>query len=461
MRPSQLDAEAEVEMLSEAGLDCRVIEELYDGAAMPHLISAAVVKKYALGLGLVVLSLFVYAFSAVTGPMNQPGAAEITWPPLPTPAPPATPPPATPPPPWLGWSRPGPRRRFVYLEGRGARVEWSSDESVLPCNLLFVKVPKCASSSAAGVARRIAAHSGLSGVYAGGWVTENGEEPGLWAHHGKLHVKIYLGQLNALEQPAFLFTMIRSPFARCMSAYYAFVESKVRNGTITPEFEGAWIFGDRDAAARWAAAHQSQSPDTAGAKLDYLRQSASCRNYLYRYLTPTSPGLLGPPPMALVRDEYSFIGLTERFDESVVMLAFLLRVPLSHVLYFRSKDSAAAHTADASVVPHRPVEEEPPEVRQFATSREFNVSNALDLELHDAASAELDRRWAANKGELDAALASFRAMLVNATRTCELQGESYARAKATGHEGGRGTAGWCYWSDHGCGYRCLDENFES
>lgn len=213
---------------------------------------------------------------------------------------------------WLG----RPLAFWVYEGGR--RVEWApSDGSALPCNIIFVKAPKCASSTAGGVVRRIAAHHGLSGVGDDGWVTR---EPGVWANHGLLQRR--WEALRQLERRSFLLTVVRLPVSRCLSAYYHYVESRHNTG---------WVFGPekRAVAAEWARAHPD--PDTAEAKLGYLRQSDQCKDYVHSYIrSGAAEGADSPQdqdsPHSLVQRVFSFVGLAERFDESMVMLAHMLQV---------------------------------------------------------------------------------------------------------------------------------------
>ena len=128
-------------------------------------------------------------------------------------------------------------------------------------------------------------------------------------------------------------------------------------------------------------------------KLEFIR--GACSNYVFNYLrknhSDTPESLVGisyergTPGVAGV---YGFVGIVERYDESMVMLSFLLRIPLSDVLYLRSKESTMR-----GLVRHPSLAEEDPNVRAYVAGEEFNTSNALDYELHAAASAELDRRW--------------------------------------------------------------------
>ena len=47
-------------------------------------------------------------------------------------------------------------------------------------NLVYVKIPKAASSTTAGIARRVAAKSDLGGARDDAWIAS---EPGVWANH--------------------------------------------------------------------------------------------------------------------------------------------------------------------------------------------------------------------------------------------------------------------------------------
>jgi len=287
-------------------------------------------------------------------------------------------------------------------------VRWSSsDASPLPCDLIYIKIPKCASSTTGGVARRIAAKHNLSGVHEKGSAWR--PEPVLWANHGKLAAK--WSPLHALHQRAFLWTMVRQPVPRCLSAYYHFMESR------------------------------HDAPNTAHAKVAYLR---GCRDSVYSYTSPPkSAGLF--TPHQLVRDVYSFVGLVERYEESIVLLASMLRVPLAHVLFLKAKVSTEGGAHDGlgiAFVPHPPLDEEPPSVQDEAWSASFNASNRNDYELYHAANAELERRWAANRAVLDANLRTFRSMLMRAKELC-----------------GNWTSEDCYWNDNGCGVECLDSHF--
>lgn len=281
-------------------------------------------------------------------------------------------------------------------------MKWAEDASPLPCDLVYIKVTKCASSTTGGVVRRIAAHHELSGAHLTTWATP---EPGIWANHGHLYSK--WTDLGRLRQRAVLVTFVRLPASRCLSEYYHFKETRR---------------GASNEARRKVAALKG------------------CKDYVTNYVSP--PGTWSA--RQLVEDVYSFVGVVERYDESMVLLASLLRVPLSHVLYLKAKNSNGGGADDLGVafVPHPPLEQEPREVSAYAASADFNHSNRRDYELHAVANAALDRRWRANRAELDASLARFQGMRARAVELC---GE---------HEDAA-----CYYNDNGCAYQCLDRHF--
>ena len=64
----------------------------------------------------------------------------------------------------------------TLLRALRGETQKNSDGSLLNRNLVYIKLPKCASSTTGGVARRIAAHQGLSGTRGRAWIKK---EPGV------------------------------------------------------------------------------------------------------------------------------------------------------------------------------------------------------------------------------------------------------------------------------------------
>ena len=298
-------------------------------------------------------------------------------------------------------------------------------------NLVCVKTPKCASSTFCGLLRRVAATRGLSGARGSSWIAA---EPGVWANHAPLG--LLYPKMRHLRLPSFLLTFVREPASRCLSEFYHFRVSR------------------------------ESVPPTAEHKIGALK---ACANRMHEYVR-TGSNARADTPEALVRNVYSFVGVVERFEESAVLLASALGVPLSSVLYLPSKNSSEARRDPLGhlMVAHPAMASEPESVRAHATGDDFNQRNALDVRLWTSANALLEERWAAERHTLEKHLVAFRGMLRTAHNECGEHPSSTSHATANGLMADHNRAGsssstslnrvtTCYWRDHGCGYPCLDK----
>jgi hypothetical protein len=64
---------------------------------------------------------------------------------------------------------------------------------------------------------------------------------------------------------------------------------------------------------------------------------------------------------------FDFIGIVERFAESMVVLAYILRVALTDVISLNAKESATGGKDDLgfTLAPHPPLAEEPEQVQAY------------------------------------------------------------------------------------------------
>lgn len=306
----------------------------------------------------------------------------------------------------------------VLVYKQGVPESWNESMGIVSsgCNLIFLKVHKCASSTTAGIIRRIAAHYGLRGVHDTEWITN---EPGIWANHGALNATQppSMVLMARLRSPTLLVTFVRSPASRCLSAYYHFQISR-RNASQTAE-----------------------------SKINALKK---CRDYVYNYLAPTR----SETPRMLIRSVYSFVGVVELYDQSVVLMASMLGVSLGSVLYLPSKNSSAGHGAvdgsGTTFVPHTDLVDEPGIVQSFAAGDTFHAQNARDFALYDEAITHLHARIDADQIQFQQQADVFAAMKHQAFYTCKVQ----RPAKSHGATSTQNPD--CYWNDNGCGYHCLD-----
>jgi len=287
-------------------------------------------------------------------------------------------------------------------------------EECLRTNIVYIKVPKSASSTTGGVMRRIAAKHGLSGYNTSKWIQK---EPGVWANHGTLvdpKKAPNEGLLRKLKLPSFHVTVLREPAVRCLSAFYHF---KVSRGDKTPSAENkiAALSKCRDAQYHYIKLRQNMSTD---AVLDY----------------------------------YHHVGAVERYNEAMVAIATMLRLPLTDVLYVASKNSSENRRDPRGylMATHTQLADEEPEVVAFANGP-FRKFNTLDYALWEAAVAQADR---------SAQDVAFAGRLRQYT---EMQDLVYDRCAIRVNSENKSISSLvkCYWNDNGCNYDCIDRLFDS
>ena len=277
----------------------------------------------------------------------------------------------------------------------------------LSTNMKFIKVPKCASSTSGGIARRIAAHYGMAHVFDGSIDTEDPAfdddvEPRVYANHIKRSELDAHNDVKNLRLPFFpTWTMIRHPAERLLSQYYYF---EITNG--------------------------HKDPNDQEAMVAYLNSTS---NFLFNYIRPAhcddDTSVLGA--IDCVLDAYDFVGVVELYDQSMVQLADKLNLPLTVVTYLKAKVSTE----------HDDLQYQSEPVKEFFRSQPWLDKNYKDIMLWE----EVMRRVAiaATDYVLDQKLTILRSMLDTARSQCET----------------RKFKGNCYWRDNGCGYPCIDALF--
>ena len=260
-------------------------------------------------------------------------------------------------------------------------------------NLVFVKPHKVGGSTCAGVIRRIGQKHGLSGSTDAYWIKE---EPGVWANH--MPRKQLQKKIDTLSEETFILTWMRDPIERCLSNFYHIMGTRRRK-------------------------------ELTGKRL---------QSFARQWCTPILKEI-GPPQASTNEDifeYYDFIGVTERFAESMLVLKHKLSVDMGDMLYVRAKDSHKLHVdlAKRVWVPHVPFRKQSAELKEIMNN--FNYTVQDDWEMLAKANELLDEEiskipnW---KEELE----MYRLMLEEADLTCPYQTN-------------------CMWKDNGCGQKCLD-----
>ena len=321
--------------------------------------------------------------------------------------------------------------------------------------MVFIKVPKCASSTAAGVARRIADHHLVQGVHEVGYIppysdtnkalwaemqARVGGGPQVWACHARMNQMNV--ELFGLPHPTFLWSMVRSPATRAMSHYYYFIHNTT--GHFGSEADKL-IYLNGNELGKF--------------EIDYLRTPMDKVVNRNGGLTQLQPNFAvqGEVEGVIVKvfEEYDFIGVSERFDESMVVLASLLNVPLSDVLYLPTKNLTGSGNGTASIGVkkmtngvntaarvHNPLASEPAAVQ--ARLAEAASPSSPDGQLWVYASKQLDKFMAVPG--MHTRLKDYQALLAKVFVECQSAKQRNISPSN------------CYFARDavGCGHKCLD-----
>jgi hypothetical protein len=154
--------------------------------------------------------------------------------------------------------------------------------------------------------------------------------------------------------------------------------------------------------------------------------------------------------------DYDFIGVTERLDESLVVLKMLLNIPLADILHFDSKKSGEYKlTTDplgCALIPKTIIT---PGMQEVLDSPEWNEYIKYDVLLHEAANRSLDLTIdRLGREEFEKNLFLYRKSMEVAKNQCFSRVTMPCNANGT-YNDLEDTD--CIYEDMGCGNACLDE----
>ncbi len=148
-------------------------------------------------------------------------------------------------------------------------------------------------------------------------------------------------------------------------------------------------------------------------------------------------------------DRFDLFGVTERFDESILILAHELKLTFCDILYIRSKDSHGSMKdgLNFTFIPHGHVLDEPQDVTKMVFSERFFVRNSRDYLIFNYANQALTHKiQSIGKEKFNAALKQYKKYLALASETCLPKKITTRILDVTK----------CYYTDEGCGYDCFD-----
>lgn len=298
--------------------------------------------------------------------------------------------------------------------------------------LLFVKEMKTGSSSVGGVVIRIARNLPKRYGY-------DFDQCSTRFDHCPARTMKYK---KRIRPDSFLFTFVREPSTRFISQFFHFMVSRQK---IEPSDYNIQAYFVKNPYLH-----------------DYYLNDLSLSSYPPKNLSSyEKPAYRLRAAKAIVHD-YDFIGITERMDESLVVLQHLLHLPTSDIMHLNAKsnggfDDGAFNSTCVFIVPSY----------TSATMKIWLENSSVwkdkirgDEMLYNAAYRSLDLTIdSLGREQFEEKLEKFRRAQKlalekcssNLTMPCSPEG---VRAKVLDVNK---FASDCLWLDSGCGYKCLDE----
>jgi hypothetical protein len=252
--------------------------------------------------------------------------------------------------------------------------------------------------------------------------------------HGWANARMYhFGSRN--RTASFLWSMVRDPTPRYISEFFHFEVSRKRNGSL--------IHLDRHF-------------------IQYLQHGPHANHHSLNWLSTTLYHFNRTDPIKTANQillHYDFLGVTERFDESMVALALITNTPIRDILYLSSKnngaydDGAYRNQCTKIISGHLT-----PTMQSYLDSVQWQYYISPEWHLYRAVNRSLDLTIdygiVGGRSRFNDALHVFRM----AQRSVEANCSSTVRFPCTGTGQRRNESDTdCLWSDIGCGFDCIDQ----
>ena len=333
--------------------------------------------------------------------------------------------------------------------------------SALPVNIVFVKTIKTGGSTLGGILRSIGCRRGYEDVTNGLALSEEGFERqsknpisvnDRWRlEDGTCHMHSFFGnhsKRRALEKNnvlsnrphTFVITAIRNHTTRCLSAaVFLALRPKLLSGLVALNYNSSMDETWKDI------------PESIG---DWKREGEEnfskyihgddCKDFHYDYLK------LGEETMSIddIVSSYDLIVVTERMNESLIVLMHMWNLTMADMIYVSSKDSRHFALYDHFNISTK-LEKQDAEIKAFMEGELFLQRNKKDIELYTAVNARLDSLIEKIQ-DFDTLLSRFTAALHAAEESCLPQ-------TVFSDENDGGTAFDCVWRDGGCFQACIQD----
>lgn len=291
--------------------------------------------------------------------------------------------------------------------------------------LLYTREMKTGSSTLAGVFLRLAHRKGKTLNPSGGLCK-------IRIDHSPAQ-KMEYGSRD--KSKSFLISMLRDPTKRSISAYFHFRVSEQKEVPIDDNFQNYLLFNQQFS--------------------NYFIKDLAMREINFTS-SDTDPEDL----VQEIIDSFDFIAITERLDESLVVIKMLLNLEVADILYMSAKQGGSFTTGPQTtpciyLIPSFLSKG----MKAFFVSESWKEYIKLDTLLYRAANKSLDNTIdSLGRPEFENHLSQFREVLARAHVRCE--NETIYRCDQAGNYRGSKNATCLLW-DIGCGYECLDRFYPS
>lgn len=327
------------------------------------------------------------------------------------------------------------------------------DEQPEFAGILLTKVPKAASSTSAGVALRIANRRNCHAVE--------------WQHRLATEFRLFRKSTTAAVSKFFLFTTIREPAARAISTIFFHVLNR-QNVTATDELLVHLLRTYN---------HSHLGAISTGQGGFQLRYTSLNEIESYSAWNPAAPETVINPIAVVanvkgVVNDYDFILVPERMDESLTAMALVMGIDVDDVLVTSSKVAGSRfHMLHPNKTTFRCIQTAKSVVSDhvrdgFLQSNEWRAMNYGDYLLHEAARQSLDLtiQHVIGRKQFDAALVRYRQLQSLESQQCAPHVQfPCSDAGQPQLEIARKNC-YLYYYDFGCGYPCIDDmiaNFDA
>jgi len=313
------------------------------------------------------------------------------------------------------------------------RENWCSPDQ---SRIILVKVPKGASSTSAAVAIRISQRLGC--------------QMAQWKH--KLAIKY------ADRGPeSFMFTTMRDPGARSISRIFFRDSARATDKYVLKQLKG-----DGNVNYQFGAVSDGRG----GFQLRWNSLQEIPRYSAWNSTQPT----VVQNPQAVIQNvnhtmqNYDFILVTERMDESLVAMSIVMGIEVGDVLVTASKVAGSAYHYSMHKKRCTPIvrSTQSPAVKAFLESDHYRALNYGDLLMHAASNISLDLTIQRIGPErFDRAMAEFKRLRAMEQETCAPYIVMACSAEGVPQVKASAESCYIYGRDLGCGYKCVDRIVDS